>query len=54
MPRSPKFKAVFVVTVEGIEKNGVDLEQVTASLSSAIRLAGNPQTEIKLSKVEEV
>ena len=48
MARSPKFKAVFVITVEGVERNGINLEQVRASLASAIKLAGNPQTVIEL------
>lgn len=51
MSRSPKFKAVFVVTVEGVEKNGINLEQVSASLKSAIVLAGNPQTVINIAEV---
>lgn len=51
MSRSPKFKAVFVVTVEGVEKNGINLEQVTASLESAVKLAGNPQTAINIAVV---
>lgn len=51
MSRSPKFKAVFVVTVEGVEKNGINLEQVTASLESAVKLAGNPQTTINIAVV---
>ena len=54
MARSPKFKAVFVITVEGVERNGINLEQIKASLLAAINLAGNPQTKMSFHKVEEI